>query len=77
VRVAAFCSWQPDRRRRPTIVVIHGLEGSADAGYVLGTADKGFQQGLMSFAITCELRGTEHLTPTLYHSGLTIDLHLC
>ncbi len=77
VRVVAFCSWQASRSQQPTVLIVHGLEGSADAGYVLGTAGKAFHLGFN--VIRYNVRncgGTEHLTPTLYHSGLTIDLHL-
>jgi uncharacterized protein len=76
VRVVAFCSWQSEPRKHPTMLVVHGLEGSADAGYVLGTASKAFLAGFN--VIRYNVRncgGTAHLTPTLYHSGLTIDLH--
>ncbi|MEP7274057.1 MAG: alpha/beta fold hydrolase, partial [Acidobacteriota bacterium] len=77
VRVVGYCSWQASRKQRPTLIIVHGLEGSADASYVLGTAGKAFQRGFN--VIRYNVRncgGTEHLTPTLYHSGLTIDLHL-
>ena len=76
VRVVAFCSWQREPRQHPTVVIIHGLEGSADAGYVLGTGSKAFRSGFN--VIRYNVRncgGTAHLTTTLYHSGLTSDLH--
>jgi len=75
-RVVAHCHWQVDRLRHPTVLVIHGLEGSADAGYVLGTASKAFAAGFN--VVRYNVRGcggTGHLSPTLYHSGLTVDLH--
>lgn len=75
-RVVAYCHWQTDRRRCPTVLIIHGLEGSADAKYVFGTADKAFAAGFN--VLRYNVRGcgaTRHLTPTLYHSGLTVDLH--
>src|SRR5262245_37734584 len=74
--VVAHCHWQPQRQTRPTVLVIHGLEGSAEASYVLGTASKAFTAGFN--VLRCNVRncgGTLHLTPTLYHSGLTTDLH--
>jgi predicted alpha/beta-fold hydrolase len=74
--VVAFAHWQLRRRESPTVVIVHGLEGSADAGYVLGTSSKAWAAGFN--VIRCNVRncgGTEHLTPTLYHSGLTVDLH--
>ncbi len=75
--VVAYCHWQTERQERPTVIVIHGLEASADAKYVLGTADKAFGSGFN--VLRYNVRGcgrTAHLTPALYHSGLTIDLHL-
>ena len=75
-RVVAYCHWQADRRRRPTVLVIHGLEGSADADYVLGTADKAFAAGFNVLRYNVRgCGGTLHLSPRLYHSGLTVDLH--
>src|SRR2546423_14455022 len=32
-RVVARCQWHTDRTRHPTLVMWHGLEGSATAGY--------------------------------------------
>lgn len=75
VRVVAYCHWQPNRHNRPTVVIVHGLEGSAEAGYVLGTADKALVKGFN--VVRYNVRncgGTENLTPKLYHSGLTSDL---
>ncbi len=75
-RVVAYCHWQADRLRCPTVLIIHGLEGSADASYVMGTASKAFAAGFN--VIRYNVRGcggTLHLSPTLYHSGLTVDLH--
>ena len=75
VRIVTFCHWQSERKRRPTVIIIHGLEGSADAGYVLGTSEKAFARGFN--VIRCNVRncgGTEHLASGLYHSGLTSDL---
>ncbi|MBI1766597.1 MAG: alpha/beta fold hydrolase [Acidobacteria bacterium] len=74
--VVAYCHWQPQRLAAPTLLVIHGLEGSAEASYVLGVADKAFAAGfnVLRFNVR-NCGGTIHLTPTLYHSGLTTDLH--
>jgi len=75
-RVVAFCHWQQARQQSPTVIVIHGLEGAADASYVLGIASKAFSAGFNVLRYNVRgCGGTEHLTPKLYHSGLTIDLH--
>ncbi|HEV2862600.1 MAG TPA: alpha/beta fold hydrolase [Pyrinomonadaceae bacterium] len=75
-RVLVECRWQPRRREAPTLLVMHGLEGSTDSLYVRGTARKAFASG---FNVAClNMRtcgGTEHLSPTLYHNGLTGDIH--
>ncbi|HJQ70110.1 MAG TPA: alpha/beta fold hydrolase [Blastocatellia bacterium] len=75
VQVLAHCSWQPDRQARPTLLTLHGMEGSTESSYMLGTAEKAL--GARFNAIRLNMRncgGTEHLTPTLYHAGLTDDL---
>lgn len=75
-KVVAFCHWQPDRLNRPTILIVHGLEGSADGSYVLGTASKAFAAGFNVLRYNVRgCGGTLHLSPKLYHSGLTVDLH--
>jgi hypothetical protein len=74
-RVLLRCSWQPDRRARPTVLLVHGLEGCDRSRYMLGTADKALAAGWS--AVRMNMRncgGTEHLTPTLYHSGMSADL---
>ena len=76
VRILLHCRWQPRRREAPTVVILHGLEGSSESPYVLGTAQKSFRAGFNAVAVnmrTCG--GTEHLARTLYHSGLTGDIH--
>ena len=76
VRVLGQCSWQADRFACPTLLVVHGLEGSAESAYMLGTAEKALAAGFN--VIRLNLRscgGTLDLTPTLYHAGLTDDLH--
>ncbi len=75
-RVVAFCHWQTNRLQHPTILIVHGLEGSADANYVLGTASKAFAAGFNVLRYNVRgCGGTLHLSPKLYHSGLTVDLH--
>ena len=40
-QVLAHCHWQPDRAARPTLIALHGLEGSSDAHYMRGLVDQG------------------------------------
>jgi len=73
-RVLAHCHWHPDRRARPTVVLLHGLEGSSDAHYMRGMADKAWQRGFNVVRLNQRnCGGTEHLSRGLYHSGLTAD----
>jgi len=74
-QVLALCDWQADRKSCPTLVLLHGLVGSAEAVYLVGTADKAFAKGFNTVRLNMRnCGGTAHLTPTLYHSGLTHDL---
>ena len=77
VQVMCHCHWQPEPRTRsaPTVLIVHGLEGSSDSGYVHGTGGKAWQRGWN--VVRMNMRncgGTETLTPTLYHSGMSHDV---
>ena len=73
-RVLAQCHWQNDRLAHPTIVLLHGLEGSSDAHYMIGMADKAWARGFNVVRLNQRnCGGTEHLSRGLYHSGLTTD----
>ena len=76
-RIRCDCHWQPAevRSSRPTAIIVHGLEGSSESQYVVGNANKLWQVG--ANIIRMNMRncgGTEALTPTLYHSGLSSDV---
>lgn len=74
-QVLAYCRWHDKSDEHPTVVLWHGIEGSSDAVYMLATAQKAFRAGFN--VLRMNLRncgGTEHLTPTLYHGGLSEDL---
>jgi predicted alpha/beta-fold hydrolase len=71
--VVAF-EHQPLARARGQIVFLHGLEGSADAGYIASFAQQALERGFGVHRLnmrTCG--GTEALSETMYHSGLTGD----
>ena len=73
-RVLARCRWQPERQAHPTLVMWHGMEGSTESAYMISTAAKAFRAGLNVVRVNFRnCGGTEHLTPTLYHAGLTDD----
>jgi predicted alpha/beta-fold hydrolase len=57
------------------VVLLHGLEGGGDAGYIVSMAWAALHAGFVSHRFhmrTCG--GTEKLCKTLYHGGLTSDL---
>ena len=73
-RVLAHCHWQPSPSARPTLLALHGLEGSSGAHYMRGLADKAFAAGLNAVLLNQRNCGdTEHLSQGLYHSGLSSD----
>jgi len=73
-RLLARCHWQPNPRLRPTLVLLHGLEGSADSHYMRGIADKAFRRGFNVVRLNQRNCGdTDHLSVGVYHSGLTAD----
>src|ERR1700726_705441 len=68
------CHWQSRLRERPTLVLVHGLEGSCESGYMLGLAERSFAAGWNAVRLNQRnCGGTESLTPTLYNSGLSCD----
>jgi predicted alpha/beta-fold hydrolase len=81
-RVVCHCHWHPEldaadqtRSRRLTLVLVHGLEGSSDSQYIVGIAARAWAAGCN--VIRMNMRncgGTDALTPTLYHSGLSGDV---
>ncbi len=74
-RVLAHCYWQANRAGQPAIVVLHGLEGSSEAHYMRGIADKAWRAGFSVILLNQRnCGGTEAFSPGLYHSGLTEDV---
>src|SRR3954468_19471647 len=74
-QVACRCNWQPERERALTVVLVHGLEGSTESQYIVGTANKAWAAGMN--VVRMNMRncgGTERLGPTLYHSGMSADV---
>ncbi|MBA2303752.1 MAG: alpha/beta fold hydrolase [Acidobacteria bacterium] len=73
-RVRADCFWQPERRHRPLLLALHGLEGSSSAHYMRGIADKAYARGFNVILLNQRnCGGTEAQCAGLYHSGLTAD----
>lgn len=65
---------QPQTPAQGQLVLLHGLEGSAEAGYFASLAQDALLRGFgvhRTNLRTCG--GTEDLCETMYHSGLTSD----
>jgi predicted alpha/beta-fold hydrolase len=72
-QIVAF-EHQPAGVPKGQILFLHGLEGSADAGYIASFAQQALTRGFGVHRLnmrTCG--GTEDLCATMYHSGLTAD----
>lgn len=75
VKLLAHCHWQHERLKHPTLLLVHGLEGSADSHSVLGVTVKALARGFN--VVRMNMRncgGTFHMTPTLYDSGMSQDV---
>jgi len=76
-RVRCICHWQPEaiRAERLTLVLLHGLEGSSNSGYIRGITTRAWQAGMNVVRMNMRNCGdSEELTPTLYHSGRSDDV---
>jgi predicted alpha/beta-fold hydrolase len=80
-QILCLCHWHPEEARaeRPTAIIVHGLEGSADSQYVVGNANKLWRAGANIIRMNMRNCGGSNyemarLTPTLYHSGLSGDV---
>jgi predicted alpha/beta-fold hydrolase len=76
-QVLCHCHWQPEevRATRPTAIIVHGLEGSSNSQYVVGNSNKLWRAGCNIVRMNMRnCGGTEALSPTLYHSGLSSDV---
>ena len=73
--VLCHCHWQAKAGQCLTMLLVHGLEGSSRSQYVLGNAARAWAAGCN--VIRMNMRncgGSENLSPTLYHSGLSADV---
>lgn len=76
-RLSAFLHRHPDDppSRRALLVILHGLEGDADAPYVLGLSSKAFAAGFHSLRLNYRgCGGTEHQSIKLYNSAMIEDV---
>ena len=69
------CSQRPHGKARGEIFMVHGLEGSGEAGYIRSLSVAALRAGFAAHRFHMRsCGGTEHLCRTLYHAGLTSDL---
>jgi uncharacterized protein len=76
-QVLCHCHWQRAEVRSgcPTAIIVHGLEGSSNSQYVVGNSNKLWSAGCNIVRMNMRnCGGTEALSPTLYHSGLSNDV---
>jgi predicted alpha/beta-fold hydrolase len=76
-RILCHCNWHidPGQPDRLTAILVHGLEGSSDSGYIQGIAARAWAAGFNVIRMNMRNCGdTDALTPTLYHSGLSGDV---
>jgi predicted alpha/beta-fold hydrolase len=68
-------SQRPAGPLRGEMLLLHGLEGSSDGGYMRSLAHSALERGYAVHRLnTRGCGGTESLCSTLYHAGLTSDL---
>jgi hypothetical protein len=73
-RVLAHCHWHARPSDHPTLLILHGLEGSSLTHYMYGISDKAWAAGWNVVRLNQRnCGGTEALSRGLYHSGLTHD----
>lgn len=74
-QLLGYCHWQHHAKQHGTVILVHGLEGCSESHYMRGIARKAWVAGFNVIRLNQRnCGGTEHLTPTLYHSGLSQDL---
>lgn len=75
VRLLVRATWQPDRERRPTLVIVHGLGGSSEGSYALSLGRLAFGHGWNVARMNMRGAGDgEALCARLYNAGLDSDL---
>jgi predicted alpha/beta-fold hydrolase len=73
--VLCDCHWQANPADRLTTLQVHGLEGSSRSQHVLGNATRAWAAGCNVIRVNMRnCGGSEDLSPTLYHSGLSHDI---
>src|SRR3954467_8597612 len=74
VSLLCHSHWQPNAAASPTIIVLHGLEGSSDSQYMIGVEAEVWAEGMN--VVRMNMRncgGTESASSTFGHAGLCGD----
>jgi predicted alpha/beta-fold hydrolase len=75
MQILCHCHWQAERASSVTLILVHGLEGSIESGYMIGTGSKAWLEGMNVVRMNMRNCGdTEHLGPTLYNSSMSADV---
>lgn len=65
----------PAGQARGALILVHGLEGSHEAGYMVSLAQTALDAGFHTIRLNMRsCGGAEEVSSTLYHAGLTSDL---
>lgn len=68
-------SQEPEAAPRAELILVHGLEGSSEAGYARSMAQAALEAGCIVHRFNMRsCGGTEILAPSNYHAGQTSDL---
>lgn len=74
-KLVGRCHFQSADVNTPTLIIVHGLEGSSNSRYVLGMSAKAIKASMNVVRINLRnCGGTLHLTPTLYNAGQSNDI---
>jgi uncharacterized protein len=67
---------RPQGQPKASLILVHGLEGSSEGGYMRSMAHAALQAGYAVYRTNIRgCGGTVDWCRTLYHAGLTTDLH--
>lgn len=70
------CYWQKNRKKKPIIILVHGIGGSSKSNYILRLIKKAIYNNYNVVALNLRsCGGTEKLSKRLYNAGDSKDLH--
>src|SRR5713101_4026329 len=76
-QLLGHCHWQAEPGKHPALVLVHGLEGSSESGYMRGIAEKAFRAGLSGDyrAVLAELAERDAV-PEIFFAGYSMGGNL-